>query len=277
MTESPHLRLAKAIAAHFSKSPLVEAIAIGGSQSAGTLDQLSDIDLYIYTTGEVPLEFRETIVDAFGVTEKDMNLQFWDPGDEWIDAETGIEVDIIYWDTQWIDSMLERVLIQHQASMGYTTSFWHTILNSNCLYDRNGWFEAFQTKYKVPYPEKLRRDIISKNFKVLQQVIPSYFNQIAKAIKRQDAVSVNHRISALLASYFDVIFALNRVPNCGEKRIIPFILDHCQVYPSEMEEQITTVLTLASEMNPALLKKIETLITSLELKILEENLAEIIK
>jgi hypothetical protein len=31
-----------------------------------------------------------------------MGLTFWDEGDEWYDAATGIEVDLVLWPVEWI-------------------------------------------------------------------------------------------------------------------------------------------------------------------------------
>ena len=160
---SPHFSLACRIADLFAALPGVEGIALAGSQAARTVDQDSDIDLYVYSTSVIPLASRGAIVENLGAARSDLNLQFWDLGDEWYDAETGIEVDVIYWDPGWIVQQLDRVLMEHQASMGYSTCFWHTIRYSLILYDRSDWLHRLKERSAVPYPESLRRAIIAKN------------------------------------------------------------------------------------------------------------------
>ena len=59
----------------------------------------------------------------------------------------------------------------------------------------------------------------------------SYYEQIEKAVKREDEISVNHRISAFMASYFDVIFAKNELLHPGEKRLVQFALKNCNILP----------------------------------------------
>jgi predicted nucleotidyltransferase len=270
-TTSPHLRLARRIADLFGAFRTVEAIALAGSQATGAVDPDSDIDLYVYITSEIPLSARVAAVQELGATRSDLNLRFWDLGDEWHDEETGIEVDIMYWDVAWIEGQLDRVLVEHQSSMGYSTCFWHTVRNSLILVDKSGWLHRLKERSLVPFPEALRRAIIAKNHPVLRRVIPSYLNQIEKALKRDDWVSLNHRVAALLASYFDVLFALNRLPNPGEKRLLKRASESCTKVPREMVNQVEGVLRAVCLADPRLVVRIEELVDGLDQLMVEEG------
>ncbi len=234
--------LAQYFADQFAQIPSVVAVGQGGSVTSGTIDKDSDIDLYVFTTEPIPVAVRQAIVDQRGASRADMNLTFWDPGDEWFDAPSGIEIDVMYWDPGWIADQIGNVLVHHYASMGYTTCHWHTMRNMAILSDPNNWLHAIKEKCNVPYPEELRQNIVTKNYPILRSVIPAYTHQIEKALKRGDLVSINHRIAALLASYFDIIFALNRVPHPGEKRLLERAASLCPQQPEKMVPQIETIL-----------------------------------
>ena len=70
----------------------------------------------------------------------------------------------------------------------------------------------------------------------------SYYEQIEKAINRNDIVSINHRISAFMASYFDIIFAVNELLHPGEKRLVKYAIDNCKILPDNFEENINKLL-----------------------------------
>lgn len=256
--------LAKKVAAQFMKIPNVEAIALGGSQSSGMSDQHSDIDLYIYSQEGISIDKRQEIVDNLGASKADMNLTFWDTGDEWFDLATGIEVDVIYWSPIWIEEQLERVLVRHQASLGYTTCYWRTVKNSRILFDCDGWYAKLQEKCKKPYPAQLKRAIVAKNHPVLRNVIPSYYGQIKKALERKDLVSINHRLAALLASYFDVLFALNEVSNPGEKNLLGFVKDECWLMPENLEQQCANIFRSSVDGDMMLLNALDALLDGLD-------------
>ncbi len=232
---SPSIALAGRVAALFAALPQVEAVALSGSQAGAAVDEVSDIDLYVYTRADIPLATRQAIVDqSGGASRASLGLTYWGPGDEWYDAATGIEVDLVYFDAGWMQTQLERVIDGHIPSLGYTTCFWHTVRNSQVLSDPHGWFGNLQDKARAPYPPALRQNIIAFNHPVLRAVIPSYFHQIEKAVRRGDLVSINHRLAALLASYFDIIFAFNFVLHPGEKRLVNLALAGCPSLPVKM-------------------------------------------
>ena len=273
-TESAGICLARKVAAAFGALPNVEAVALGGSQAGGWLDPSSDVDVYVYTASAIAFAERQAIVAKLRGTKPqkpEFNQTFWDVADVWRDPGSGVEVEAIYWGTAWIEGMLDRVLVRHRASMGYSTSHWYTIRNSMCLYDRSGWFAALQERSRQSYPEPLRRAIIARNHPVLRKIPPSYRNQIAKAIRRNDAVSVNHRLTELLASYFDVIFALNRVLHPGEKRLLDLAAERCEKVPINMRTQVEEVLRSASLGHQALIVAIDGLIDGLDRLLVEER------
>ena len=262
---SIHAALAQRVADLFIKLPQVEAIALGGSWLGGAADDLSDIDVYVYTTSDVPIETRREIVEMLGgATRASMHMTFWGYDDMWLDADTGIEVDIVYFDKTWIEEQLERVLTQHQPSGGYTTSFWYTVRNSRILQDPSGWFAKLRTWSKQDYPEALRRNIIRFNHPVLRNLMPSYLNQLARSVQRRDFVSINHRVAGFLASYFDVLFALNRVLHPGEKRLLTFALGRCERLPDNMEAEVKAVLHASGTVDPALIHHLDTLMDHLD-------------
>lgn len=203
-SDQPHLKLAKQVADLFALLPHVEAVALGGScgSGGGTSDSASDIDLYVYTRGDIPLEARYSIVaQTGGATQSSLNLNYWGVGDEWLNAPTGLEIDIVYFDAPWMEDQISRVVEKHQASLGYTTCFWYTIRQSIVFSDPHAWFARLQERCQVEYPEILRKNIIALNYPVLRSVIPAYANQLEKAVKRHDLVSITHRLSALFVSY----------------------------------------------------------------------------
>ena len=259
-SESMAIRLARRAAAAFSAIATVEAIALGGSQATGHARADSDIDLYVYSTAGVPLADRERVITDLGAADPKINLTFWDVADAWRDAETGVEIEAVYWGTSWIEGMLDAVLVRHRPAGGYTTAHWYTIRNSVRLYDRKGWFAALQERSLQPYPEELRQAIIAWNHPVLRL----YREQIEMATRRKDLVSVNHRLTELLASYFDVLFALNRCLHPGEKNLVELVPQLCEKIPPGMCSHMEKALRSASAADRSLLAAIDELLDGLD-------------
>jgi hypothetical protein len=272
MSATVHASLARKLADLFADLPQVEAIAWGGSQIGGITDPSSDIDLYVYTQADIPLAIRQEIVTrSGGASQANVGLSYWGPGDEWFNTPTGIEIDIVYFNAQWMASQLQRVIHQCEASLGYTTCFWHIIRHSQSLSDPRGWFQALQNTAQVDYPETLRKNIIALNHPVLREVIPSYANQLIKAVKRSDLVSMNHRLSALLASYFDIIFAVNRELHPGEKRLLSLANKRCIRVPINMVDDINTLIQTASVADQTFLSQMTKCLDNLDQWLVQEG------
>ena len=253
----------------YAKIPNVIAVALGGSRAVETFDGRSDVDLYVYSDGPVPLDARFEIARARS-NEAEVGNTYWEPGDEWIETEPVLAVDVMFREREWIEEQLARVIDRHEASVGYSTCIWHNVRTARILFDRKGWLEALQLKACSPYPEPLVRAIVDKNLPILQATQSSYTAQIRAAIERSDWVSVNHRIAAFLASVFDILFALNGHTHPGEKRL----LEHAQRLPhrpANLEAMIGALLENAHR--PSALESAEALASELALFVRSRNLA----
>ena len=239
---NPPFELARKIAARYGELAQVEAVVLVGSHNSRTADRASDIDLYVFHHAEIPITERMEIAAPYR-EGAEFDNRFWGTEDAWTDLDTGIHVEGIYWGVGWIESELDRVLHRCEASTGYSTAFWYSIRNARILFDRGSWFHLLQADARQPYPEALRRAIIAKNYPILRRLSSSYLQQIALAVSRGDLVSVNHRTAALLASYFDVLFALNRLPHPGEKRLLQFAEARCKLRPPQLRPQVEQLLT----------------------------------
>jgi hypothetical protein len=268
------LALAQSIAAAFAPLPQVAAIALAGSQTSGASDETSDLDIYVYTRAEIPLDVRSVVAAKRNARRVEVGNDEWGSGDEWIDGESGRGIDLMYFGTIWMETQLDQILVQHQASLGYTTAFWSTVQRSVPLYNRDGWLANMQERANEPYPEPLRRAIIAKNYPVLRTKTSAYLHQLEKAFARQDRVSLNHRLAALLASYFDILFALNRVPHPGEKRLVHYARELCPLSPEGMEAQLEALLCAQSIdwADDRLLREVSALIDGLDSLLRAEGL-----
>jgi hypothetical protein len=140
------------------------------------------------------------------------------------------------------------------------------------LFDRKGWFAGLQQRAMQDYPEPLVQAIIAQNYPVLRQIPPSYLYQIGKAAARGDLVSLNHRTAALLASYFDILFAINRVPHPGEKRLIAQVETLCAKRPDNFREQVEAVLHASASGGQAIVAAVNQLLDSLDVLLQTEGL-----
>jgi len=215
----------------------VEAIALGGSRATGRNDEKSDYDVYVYITGSVDENVRKNILEKY-CKYMEIGNSFWELEDD-VTLNDGIDMDIIYRNMQDFENMVSSVVVDCVSWNGYTTCMWHNLITSKIVLDKQGKLNAMQEKYRIPYPKKLKENIISNNLKLLNGMLPSFDMQIKKAEKRGDLVSVNHRVTEFLASYFDIIFALNEIPHPGEKRMQSICSKECKILPNHFDENLS--------------------------------------
>lgn len=220
----------------FSALPEVEAIALGGSRSSSCFDEKSDYDIYLYCVAPVSEEIRREILEQYS-SRLEISNHFWELEDNGT-FRNGIDFDILYRNLDDFVTGVAAVAEKYQAQNAYTTCMWYNLMNSQILFDRNGRLAQAQQRFQIPYPEALRQNILDRGMKLLHSAMPAYELQICKALERGDLVSVNHRTTAFLETYFDVLFALNRKLHPGEKRLIPFCKNQCEILPEKFEENI---------------------------------------
>lgn len=237
----------------------VESIGLGGSSTANTADNKSDYDIYIYGKSEPPVEARRQIAEKYADKLEIDNHNF-ETGDVFCLRDSGKPIDIMYRHPGFIENNIKWVWEGYNASLGYTTCFIDNIKKTEILYDKNGWLKKMQERVDTPYPEKLAENIIKKNFNYLKDAMFSFYDQLVSAVERDDFVSVNHRCAAFLASYFDAVFAKNRILNPGEKKLVPFALKNCKILPEGFESDVKTLsVGEVSKRVPAAARMVENL------------------
>lgn len=244
----------------YKNFPQVKAIAIGGSSLAKTSDTSSDVDIYVFTTDEIPVEEREKFVKEISI-KYEVGGEYFGSGDEYFVDSLNVQFDVMFWDASWFENVVENSWIKHYPSNGYTTAFLYTLDVCEIIYDPDNWLQGLKNKISTDYPEELQKNIIHRNMMLLKdKPFASYYEQIEKALKRNDIVSINHRISAFLASYFDIIFAKNKLFHPGEKRLIKYAQDNCKILPKDFEVNIEKLLI---QPNAETLKTLDIMLENL--------------
>lgn len=227
--------------AEISAWPEVEAIALGGSRAGSHFDEKSDYDVYLYCRAAIGEDIRRKVLEKF-CSYMEIGNHFWEYEDN-CTLKNGIDIDILYRNLDDFTAGLADVVENCNPHNGYTTCMWHNLLTCKILVDKSGRLTAARARFDVPYPEQLRRNIISRNNMLLEGSLPAYEMQIRKALKRGDANSVNHRVAAFLESYFDILFALNRQTHPGEKRLVSLCKESCPILPEHFEENLTDLFS----------------------------------
>ena len=216
--------------------PQIEAIALGGSRAGEEYDEKSDYDVYLYCTSQIEESVRRSILEKY-CSYMEIGNHFWEYEDNCV-LKNGIDIDILYRDLDSFAEGVATVVERHQAYNGYTTCMWHNLNSCKIIYDRDGRLQTVKERFAVPYPRQLKENIINRNLLLLSDGMPAYQQQILKAVKRKDIVSIGHRTAAFMEAYFDIIWALNELTHPGEKRLLSLCKKQCRRLPTNFGENI---------------------------------------
>lgn len=240
----------------------VEAIALGGSRAGEDYDAKSDYDAYIYCNSRVPDDIRREILSKY-CKRIELGNCFWEYEDDCV-LNNGIDIDILYRDLDEFAAGISNVVDKHNAGNCYTTCMWHNLRTCKIIYDRDGRLTVLKERYSCAYPKELKDNIIDRGMKLLRYAMPAYETQITKAVERGDLNSVNHRVTEFMATYFDIIYALNELTHPGEKRLIKLCEKQCKVLPDNFRINIEKLFMDMFTSSNEVAGDVDRIITSLE-------------
>ena len=250
--------LAREVAAEFSALAPVEAVWLGGSHASGDANASSDVDLYVYTSAELPSADRAGIIKP-RASVAEVGYDFWEEEDYWLERN-GTKIEAMYRRPAWETQYLEDLFANNRAQMGFSTTRWHSVVNAHVLFDRDGWTREVKALADRPYPDELAAAIIHLNFSVLRGTLVTHPEGFASALARDDLPFAHSRVNEILNSYFDCLFALNRTLHPGAKRQLANA-QKLPLKPEGMADDITDLLQSGFGMLP---EKIELLVDKLE-------------
>ncbi len=266
----PYLTLAQHIADRFGRYPDVEAVTLAGSCLNGSVDAHADLDIIVYHYAGLPRKYRYEVAAERGKAIH-LDNHFLEAEDQWTDIQEQIQVDVIYRSLSFADQQLADTLERHNASLGNSTTFWHTVREARMLYDKTDWFSQLKRRADVPYPDRLQRNIINKNHHVLRNHHNSYYSQLRHAVSRKDLISVNRCVAALLASTFDILFALNKQTHPGNKQLVEAVVSRCALYPEDLGQLVESIVR-AETTSKSIFGHLDRLLDALDAILQQEGL-----
>jgi hypothetical protein len=240
----------------------IQALVLGGSRTTERADDKSDYDFYVYSENGIDQNIRYKILSKY-CKYFEIGNNYWELEDNG-QLNCGIDFDIIYRNSQQFVTTVADVVENYNAYNEFTTCLWGNILNSKIIFDKDDTFKKIKERFSIPYPQKLKENIIKRNMALLSDSLISYDKKIMSSIYRKDLINLNNRISAFLASYFDVIFAINELPNPGEKRLMEICLNKCKVLPNGFEKNINGLIQNMDKNESKILEIVNDIIYELK-------------
>ncbi len=205
----------------------VRAVLCFGSYALGTFDQYSDIDLYAFCHPMIASSAsrREVLQRIEGIQE--LQVDYLEPGweaEQWSPCGDrfcldGVHFEIAYNTVNWIRAVVRKVKTRGAASIPELRFRAHTMLglleNSVILYDPEAVLQEIIAGLQ-PYPDKLRRTLLSHNLAVMHASYAELQNYVLRNIGN---TAFHFHLSRVIDALGAILFALNRRYDPATKRI----------------------------------------------------------
>ena len=98
----------------YKRIPEVKAITLAGSGANGRKDNYSDIDIDIIVSKEIDNDRRTQIIKKVS-DYMEVGNDYWGDGDEFLLRNSDIQVDIAYFQINWIKDQISNILDRNIA------------------------------------------------------------------------------------------------------------------------------------------------------------------
>ncbi len=166
-----------------------------------------------------------------------------------------------------LQTHIERAYADGLSDESFTTSLLHTV--GHLLHDPGGVLSAMQVRLRSAFPEATRSYILRYHPPLLR----FYLAHIPQAQRRDDLLFVQQRRYTMQMIFFNIVFALNRVYNLGEKRLATHVA-RCPVQPSRTVQRWLATTRLAAD-DPVLPRELGLLVDDLVALIEQDSTVEI--
>ena len=219
----------------------IQAYGLSGSSAAEAHDDLSDLDVCVFTPGAIPpVECRKAQYLTAGVeTIEHLDVDFEVSRGDGVRI-AGCPVDFIWMEVNAIRAFLSALTVDFACDEFLPGG----LLKIQALYDPGQVIASLQQQVP-PYPRpraaaRVASHIAAAHFALYSQ------RWMEKAVSRQDAFSFIKYEYELLDHFFSALFALNQRWFCVEKRLTRLVREFPLV-PERAGERIEAIILRQGE------------------------------
>jgi hypothetical protein len=235
----------------------VVALSLGGSSGSKLSDHESDLDVYVFWMPPLPSSAERSAQLAAVADDGSLRVDVHSWGLEDHLHVGGTKIELVYTHLGDLQAHIERAYGEGLRDEGYTTSLLHTVASGQPLHDPGGVLTAIRARLRAEFPDPTRRYVLRYHPPLLR----FYLAHIAQAQRRGDLLFVQHRRYTVQMMFFNMLFALNRVYNPGEKRLLTHV-DRCAIQPPRTGERWLATTRLTAD-DPSLPAELESLVDNL--------------